>query len=93
MKHSSKVAAAIGKWLISVLAMISVLALPAIGYSQSSPPPPGPGSGGGGNPDTPLGGVPFDTNMTMVFFALAIVFAVVVVKKYQKRQLALLQQL
>jgi hypothetical protein len=89
MKHPLKLTTMkISKWFIAGFAMLCVLVIPAIGYSQS-PPPPGPG-GNGGNPDSPLG-VPFDPYMNLAFLALSIVFAVVILKKYQKRGIVQLQ--
>jgi hypothetical protein len=89
MKHLlKKLTAGLSKRLISGIAMLCVLVIPAIGYSQS-PPPPGPG-GNGGNPDSPLG-VPFDTNMNLAFLAVSIAFAVVVLKKIQKEKLSFIK--
>jgi hypothetical protein len=84
MKGSVKLVPVLSKFIITGFAMICVLVMPTIGYSQS-PPPPGPG-GNGGNPDSPLG-VPFDPNMNLAFFALSIVFAVIVLKRLQKEKL------
>jgi len=75
----------ISKWFIGGFAMLYVSVIPAIGYSQS-PPPPGPG-GNGGNPDSPLG-VPFDTNMNIMFVLVAVVFAVIVLKRIQKERMS-----
>jgi hypothetical protein len=88
MKGQVKLVTVLSKLLITGFAMICVLLIPAIGYSQS-PPPPGPG-GNGGNPDSPLG-VPFDPYMNLAFLALSIVFAVVVLKKMQKQKLLLIK--
>ena len=79
-----------GRLLLTGFVMLNALILPAIGYSQS-PPPPGPG-GNGGNPDNPLG-APFDPYMNLAFLALAIVFALVILKRHQKKGLVQLQQL
>jgi hypothetical protein len=71
------------------LSKISVIVLaalvPVLGYTQPTPPPPN-GNGGnqtGTNPDS----VPFDGNMNVLFALVAIVFAIVVIRHMQKRQL------
>ena len=82
---------AISRQVLNTFAMICLLIIPAISsYSQApSPPPPGPGGSGGGSPDQPLGGVPFDDNMTLAFLAIAIVFAIVILKRIQKRNVSI----
>jgi hypothetical protein len=57
----------------AAIIFVSVV-VPAVGFGQ----PPGPGDGGGGgNPD----GVPFNDNMNLIFLAVGLVFALVVLKK------------
>jgi hypothetical protein len=57
--------------------------LPAISFGQ--PAPPGPG-GTGGNPDTPLGGVPFDNKLNLLLLIAGVMFAIVVLRNSQKKQ-------
>lgn len=72
------------KIILNALSIFAcMIALPVIGYSQPAPPP---GSGGSGtSPDTPLS-VPFDADMNFMFAAIAVVFAVVMIKKLQKKK-------
>lgn len=57
----------------AAIIFVSVV-VPAVGFGQ----PPGPGDGGGGgNPD----GVPFNDNMNLIFLAVGLVFAVVILKR------------
>lgn len=58
--------------------------LPNIGISSPQPPPGAPGPLGG-SPD-PLG-VPFDWRLNMLLIAAGIIFAIVILKKVQKRNL------
>jgi hypothetical protein len=62
--------------------ILSLSIFPVISFGQ--PAPPGPG-GTGGNPDTPLGGVPFDDNLNMLLLMAGVIFAVLVLKKMQKK--------
>jgi len=62
---------------------LCTIVLPVISYSQPAPPP---GSGGSGtSPDTPLG-VPFDADMNLIFAAMGVIFALIVMKKVQKKK-------
>jgi hypothetical protein len=83
MKHPSTVKRGRKNWKLYALVMFCSLVLPAISFGQ--PAPPGPG-GTGGNPDTPLGGVPFDNNMNLLLLLAGIVFAVVILKRVQKKK-------
>jgi len=72
------------------LSKISVIVLaalvPVFSYGQLPTPPPPNGNVGpnsGTNPDS----VPFDGNMNILFALVAIVFAIVVIRHMQKRQL------
>jgi hypothetical protein len=64
--------------------LVAVLLSPALGYSQATPPPPTGGSGGGSSPDSPLG-VPFDYKLNLLFLLAAVIFAVVIMRKSQKK--------
>jgi hypothetical protein len=57
-----------------IFCLIAITCLPIVGFGQ----PPGPGdAGGGGNPD----GVPFDSNMNILFFIGAVVVAFWLIKR------------
>jgi len=65
------------------LSALLLLIVPVLGYSQPAPPP---GSGGSGtSPDTPLG-VPFDADMNLVFAALGVVFALLILRRMNKKK-------
>ena len=69
--------------LNAVSIFLCIVELPVISYSQPAPPP---GSGGSGtSPDTPLG-VPFDADMNLIFAAVGVVFAVIILKKVQRKK-------
>jgi hypothetical protein len=93
MKNQIRIATAgISRRLFTTFAMLLLLAIPVLSYSQApAPPPPGPGGSGGGSPDQPLGGVPFDQNMTLAFLLVAIVFAVIILKRRQKKDKDIIQ--
>jgi len=64
------------------LLTVCMLVVPMLGYSQPAPPP---GSGGSGtSPDTPLG-VPFSGEMNIAFAIVGVIFAVMVMRKLQKK--------
>lgn len=67
----------------AALFSICMLVIPALSYSQPAPPP---GSGGSGtSPDTPLG-VPFDGYMNIAFAVAGVIFAIVIMRKLQKKE-------
>lgn len=63
------------------LALAFAMMIPGAAICQGIP---GPGEGGGGgSPD----GVPFDSNMNLIFLAIGLLFAaVVVIKQVQKKK-------
>jgi hypothetical protein len=83
MKHLSTIKKGEKNWKLFALVVFCLTVLPAISFGQ--PAPPGPG-GTGGNPDTPLGGVPFDNNMNLLFLLVGVVFAIVILKKSQNKR-------
>jgi hypothetical protein len=68
-----------GKKAVAALTVLLLLS-PALVFSQPSPPGPG-----GGSPDTPLG-VPFSDNMNLLLLLAGVVFAVVILKRMQKKK-------
>ena len=82
MKHPSTITKGYKNWKLCALVIFCLAVLPAISFGQ--PAPPGPG-GTGGNPDTPLSGVPFDNNMNLLLLLAGVVFAVVILKRVQKK--------
>ena len=62
---------AVKKKLIQFFVTACLLVIPAISFCQTGPPGPG-----DDNPD-----VPFDKNMNLVFLAVGIVFAVVIIAR------------
>jgi hypothetical protein len=79
MKHPSTIKKGYKNWKLYTC-IVSCLILPAIGFSQPSPPGPG-----GGSPDTPLG-VPFSDNMNLLLLLAGVVFAVVILKRIQNKK-------
>ena len=60
--------------LQKVAIIFLAVVVPTVGFGQ----PPGPGdAGAGGNPD----GVPFSDNMNLMFLAVGLVFAGIILKK------------
>jgi hypothetical protein len=66
-----------------LIAFISLMVMiPSVGMSQ-----PGAPGGGGGNPDSPLPpSVPFDWKLNIAFLITGLLFAIVVLKKLQRKQ-------
>lgn len=70
-------------WKTWALGTLSLIAAPLTAICQTPPPP---GGGNGGNPDEPLNGVPIDSNLTLMFLAIAVVFGVVMFKRIQAKR-------
>jgi hypothetical protein len=77
----SKTMITVKKNLTKALVIAVTAILPAVGFGQ----PPGPGdAGGGGNPD----GVPFDTNLNLIFLAVGLLFAGFILARQLKKRKA-----
>ena len=85
--QSASLVSGLKKWMIPAFVIVCLLILPGIGSGQT-PPPPG---GGDGNPDNTLA-VPFSGYMNLLFLVTAVVYAMITLRRLQKKPVAILKK-